>query len=35
MRTNRQAIDELKAELRKAYDVMVHLKSQLGRPHDE
>ena len=35
LRTNRQAIADLKVELRKAYDVMVHLKSQLGRPHDE
>lgn len=35
MRTNSKAIDDLRVELRKAYDVMVHLKNQLGRPHDD
>jgi hypothetical protein len=35
LRTNKQAVDDLKQELRKAYDVMVHLKKQLGRPHDD
>lgn len=34
MRTSQQAVDELKVELKKAYEVMVKLKNQIGRPID-